>query len=130
MFGPPAAGGVNTGCGSRYTEVEWGDLTVEFRSSIFSGYRYMEGGYPLTTPGSPREAHPSKTSAPKLATSTGVSLGSTLAQVRAAYGKLAFVGADRWRAPNGLVFYDDAMRDPEPPSSRIVEIKIGTCGDF
>lgn len=30
----------------------------------------------------------------------------------------------------GLVFYDDALHDPEPPSSRIVEIKIGTCGDF
>lgn len=130
VFGSPAARGVNTGCGPRYTEVEWGDLTVEFRSNIFSGYRYVEGGYPITAPGSPREAHPSKRATPKLATSAGISLGSTLAQVRAAYGKLVFVGTDRWRARNGLVFSDDAMRDPEPPSSRIVEIKIGTCGDF
>src|ERR1700688_1503036 len=111
MFGPPDARGVNTGCSARYTEVVWGDLGVEFRSNLFSGYRYRS----LT---------------PKLATATGISLGNTLAQVRAAYGKLGFVGTDRWRAPTGLVFYDDAMHDPEPPSSRIVEIKIGTCGDF
>ena len=129
-FGPPDARGVNTGCSSRYTEVVWGDLAAEFRSSIFSGYRYMKGGYPITTPGSPHEAHPPKTPTPKLATATGISLGNTLAQVRAAYGKLGFVGTDRWRAPDGIVFYDNAMHDPEPPSSRIVEIKIGTCGDF
>jgi len=130
MFGPPDARGVNTGCSPRYTEVVWGDLAIEFRSSIFSGYRYMKGGYPITTAGSPHEAHPPKSPTPKLATATGISLGNTLAQVRAAYGRLAFVGTDRWRAANGLVFYDDAMHDPEPPSSRIVEIKIGTCGDF
>ncbi len=129
MFGTPDARGVNTGCSSRYTEVEWGDLTAEFRSNIFSGYRYMKGGYPITTPGSPHEAHPPKGATPDLATAKGISLGSTLAQVRAAYGRLAFVGTDRWRA-DGLVFYDDAQRDPEPASSRIVEIKTGTCGDF
>lgn len=130
MFGPPDGRGVNTGCSRRYTEVEWGDLAVEFRSNVFSGYRYMKGGYPITTPGSPHEAHPPKEMTPRLATAAGISLGNTLAQVRAAYGKLAFAGTDRWRAPDGLVFYDDAMHDPEPPSSRIVEIKIGTCGDF
>jgi hypothetical protein len=111
LFGPPTSRGRNPGCGPRYTEVVWRGLAAEFRFGVFSGYRYR----------SPR---------PKLTTSTGISLGSTLAQVRAAYGKLAFVGTDRWRARNGLIFYDDAMHDPEPPSSRIVEIKIGTCGDF
>ncbi len=130
MFGPANAHGVNTGCSARYSEVVWGDLAVEFRSDLFSGYRYIRGGYPITTPGSPHEAHPPKSRMAKLATATGISLGNTLAQVRAAYGKLGFVGTDRWRAPNGLVFYDDAMHDPEPPSSRIVEIKTGTCGDF
>jgi len=111
LFGPPTSRGPNTGCRPRYTEVVWGGLSAEFRSNVFSGYRY-------------------RSAKPKLATAAGISLGNTLAQVRAAYGKLGFVGTDRWRAPNGLVFYDDAMRDPEPPSSRIVEIKIGTCGDF
>jgi len=111
VLGPPTSRGPNPGCGPRYTEVAWRGLTAEFRFDIFSGYRY-------------------RSRTPKLATATGISLGSTLAQVRAAYGKLAVVGTDRWRAPNGLVFYDDAQHDPEPPSSRIVEIKIGTCGDF
>ncbi|HVC86169.1 MAG TPA: hypothetical protein VNC40_01940 [Gaiellaceae bacterium] len=111
LFGPPTSRGPNTGCRPRYTEVVWGGLSAEFRVNVFSGYRY-------------------RGVKPKLATATGISLGNTLAQVRAAYGKLVFVGTDRWRAPNGLVFYDNAMHDPEPPSSRIVEIKIGTCGDF
>jgi hypothetical protein len=31
---------------------------------------------------------------------------------------------------NGLIFYDSATREPPPASSWIVEIKIGTCGDF
>ena len=111
LFGPPTSRGPNPGCGPRYSEVVWHGLAAEFRFDVFSGYRY-------------------RSSTPTVATSTGISLGSTLAQVRAAYGKLAFVGTDRWRARNGLVFYDDAMHDPEPPTSRIVEIKVGTCGDF
>jgi len=128
-FGRPVAHGVNTGCGSRYTEVVWGDLAVEFRSHRFSGYRYLVGGYPLTTPGSPR-ARPPKTITPRLATATGITLGSTLSQLRAAYRSLTRVGADSWRAPNGLLFADTADRDPVPASAAIVEIKIGTCGAF
>jgi hypothetical protein len=111
LFGPPTGRGPNPGCAPRYTEVVWGGLAAEFRLGVFSGYRY-------------------RSPTPRLATSTGITLGSTLAQVRAAYGKLAVSGAARWRARNGLVFYDDSMHDPDPPSSRIVEIKIGTCGDF
>jgi hypothetical protein len=129
LFGTPSAQGVNTGCGSRYAEVEWGDLVAEFRLSKFSGFRYITGGYPLTTPGSPRQARP-KTVFPRVATSKRISLGSTLAQVRAAYRSVRPIGADTWRSPNGLVFVDNALRDPVPTSSRIREIKIGTCGDF
>jgi hypothetical protein len=129
LFGRPAARGVNTGCDRRYTEVEWADLVAEFRSNKFSGYRYIKGGYPLTTPGSPREPPP-KTVFPRLATAKGITLGSTLAQLRAAYRVLRSVGADRWRSANGLVFVDRALHDPAPASSPIIEIKIGTCGDF
>jgi hypothetical protein len=121
LLGAPSGRGVNTGCGPRYTEVAWGDLVAEFRAGTFSGFRYVVGGWPLTTPGSPRRASPPVA---KLATSRGISLGDTLARVRGAYGVLRLVGTDRWRSPSGLVFVD------EPRSRHIVEIKTGTCGDF
>jgi hypothetical protein len=127
LFGAPSSRGINKGCGSRYTEVEWGNLIAEFRSKRFTGYRYRRGGYPLTTPGSPRR---SGRSDPRLATATGITLGSTLRQLRAAYPNLHVAGASMWRATNGLLFVDNAKRDPAPLSSRIVEIKIGTCGAF
>jgi len=127
-LGAPSGRGANTGCSSRYTEVAWRDLIAEFRLDVFSGFRYIVGGFPITTPGSP-PAGP-KVVSPRLATAARITLGSTLAQARTAYGRLQRVGADMWRAPNGLVLVDDAKRDPVPPSSRIVEIKIGTCGDF
>lgn len=114
----------------RYTEVEWGQLVAEFRLGTFSGYRYMKGGWPLTTPGPLRRPAPSGQADIPLATAKGISLGSTLGQVRLAYGKLHFVGVDKWRAANGIIFVVDAPREPEPPSSKVVEIKLGTCGDF
>jgi hypothetical protein len=129
LFGPPTAEGVNTGCGARFTEAVWADLAVEFRSNRFSGYRYVAGGYPLETPGSPKEKD-QHTVRPTLQTAAGVTLYSTLAELRSAYGHLRRTGADWWQAPNGLFFMDNALRDPVPPTSKIVEIKICTCGDF
>ena len=129
LFGAPAGQGVNTGCGPRYTEVEWGDLAAEFRSNMFSGYRYIVGGYPLTTAGSPHEAATPKVLSPDLATSKGISLGNTIAQARAAYGTLRLTGAESWETPNGLELVDDANIGKVPPT-RIYEIKIGACGGF
>jgi hypothetical protein len=64
-------------------------------------------------------------------TSNGVSLASTLGQVRRRYGTLTVVGTDRWRSRDGLIFYVSYLvTQPAPPNSRIVEIKYGTCGDW
>ncbi len=40
------------------------------------------------------------------------------------------MGVDKWRPVNGIVFVVNAAHEPEPPSSRVTEIKFGTCGDF
>jgi len=129
LFGTPTWHGENTGCRPRFTEVEWGNLIAEFRAKIFTGYRYVEGGYLLPAVGAGRV--PSRrTPFPRLATSKGITLGSTLATLRQGYGALHVAGASEWRADNGLVFVDNAERDPPPPSSRIIEIKINTCGSY
>ena len=107
--------------------MEWGDLAVEFRSGAFSGFRYVAGGLPPTTYRAPS---PPKPVSPRLATANGVSLGTTLGRARAVYGTLQRIGAILWRTPNGLTLVDGSKGDPSSPSDRIVEIKIGTCGDF
>jgi len=119
---------VSSGCGPKYTEVEWGHLYVEFRRGRLSGFRYLRGGW---------EGHPVQPPArgrglvPTLVTSGGVSLASTLGEVRDRYGTLAIVGTDRWRSRDGLVFYVSyQVTQPVPPTSRITEIKYGTCGDW
>jgi hypothetical protein len=100
---------------------------VEFRDGRLSGFRYMRTAW-LQAKQS-RKATP-LSRLPKLTTSKGISLGSTLGRLRSAYRRLDLVGADRWQTPDGLIFYDDAQREPPPSSSRIIEIKYGTCGDF
>ncbi len=128
MFGRPTRRLPNSGCGSRFREVEWGNLYVEFREGRFTGFRYLATRWPVNqAPGPPA---PAASVRPLLRTATGISLGDTLARLRVAYGSLRVIGTDRWESPDGLVFYDNAKHDPVPPSSRIVEIKIGTCGDF
>lgn len=124
LFGASSARGVNTGCGSRYTEVEWHDFVAEFRLGRFTGYRYLLGGWPLSTAGSPRELVRTGVS-PQLVTPAGVTLGTTLSDARRAYGRLRFVGVDRWRGTDGLL-----LRADERSPRRIVEIQVGTCGDF
>jgi hypothetical protein len=126
VFGPPTGRFINTGCSPRFKEVAWQHLYVEFRSGKLSGFRYILDGWPPRTYGT----HPIARAQPRLAVANGITLGATLGQLRHTYGRLRFVGTDRWQGSDGLIFYDNAQHDPEPASSRIVEIKFGTCGDY
>jgi hypothetical protein len=130
VFGPPTWRGVNPGCGPRWTEVLWDRLAIEFRYGTFSGYRYAAARHIEGLFDAPRRV--AKHALPKLATALGMSLGNTLAQVRAAYPRaLTFVGTDRHKTRNGIVFVDNARHSPASLSSRIIEIKtFNTCGDY
>lgn len=128
LFGRPSRRMINSACGRRYTEVAWGHLYVEFRAGRLSGFRYLRGSWLPQKP--PSRPTPFSALQPRLATGEGISLGSTLGQLRLAYGRVSLVGTDRWRTPDGLAFYDNAERDPPAATSRIVEIEYGTCGDF
>jgi hypothetical protein len=109
--------------GCPYTEVAWRHLYVEFKRGRLSGFRYIEDGWPS---GERRIAN----DLPPLVTTKEITLGSTLGQARAAYGRLRPVGTNRWQTPDGLILYDNATNFPDPSKSRIIEIKLSTCGDF
>jgi hypothetical protein len=130
-LGKPNAMGINTGCGPAVTEVAWHDLIAEFRHGTFTGYRYVSGGYPLTTAGSPHDPVSPASRKPALTTGRGITLGSTLRELRLGYPGLIQSGALKWTAPNGLVFVEASQTNkPTPPMAMIAEIKTGTCGDF
>jgi hypothetical protein len=131
FLGPPNARGINTGCGAKYTEVTWKDFIAEFRLGRFSGYRYVAGGYPVLTKGSPRDHVAATGPDPMLSTAAGITLGSDLAELRQRYRKLRQSGADTWTAPSGLTFVVGLeYRDMGVGTDKIVEIKVGTCGAF
>jgi len=127
LFGPPSRRFISDACGPTFSEVAWRHLYVEFRQNMFSGFRYLGGTWLSSgvTPGrNPSAARP------RLAVGSAITLGDTLRQLRRAEGKLQWVGTSRW-SNAGLVFYVSAQRYPDPPGSRIIEIKSATtCGDF
>jgi hypothetical protein len=117
---------LNRACGPAYTEVAWQHLYVEFKHGRLTGFRYIQKGWPSPDVGK----HAIASNQPPLVTTRGIKPGSTLAQARAAYSHLRPVGTNRWQTPEGLVLYDNATRYPDPPNSRIIEIKLSDCGDF
>jgi len=128
-LGKPSAEGTSKACGPRFTEVAWHDLIAEFRTGKFTGYRFLEGGWPLWTSRSLHRVAVTRPPAPPLRTVRGITLGSTLRQLRAAYGTLERSGAVQWTAPDGLSFIESStVANPRSPADKIVEIHVGTCG--
>jgi len=131
LLGSPNAQGINTGCGPKYTEVTWEDFIAEFRLGRFSGYRYIIGGYPGQTKGSPRDHVSAAKPVPLLSTAAGITLGDDLGELRQRYRKLRQSGAASWTAPRGLTFVvSSEYQNMSAGTDKIVEIKIGTCGAF
>lgn len=128
-LGKPTAEGISRACGPRFTEVAWHDLIAEFREGKFTGYRFVEGGWPLWSSQSFHQVAATRPPSPPLKTVRGITLGSTLSQLRAGYGKLKLSGAVQWTAPNGLSFIESStVVNPRSPADKIAEIHIGTCG--
>jgi hypothetical protein len=124
-LGPPT-GDPPSGCVGQWIQLEWNDLIVEFLDGRLIGYRYLLGGYDSTQTAIDRQSTP----VPKLATETGISLGSTLGQVKATYPGLVQTGSFAWTSQDGIHFAAYSNSYPSPPSSSITEVKIGTCGDW
>jgi hypothetical protein len=126
-LGPPSGRGVNAGCGPAFTEIHWGELAVEFHNHTFSGYR------DINRPAADLRLQPENTVKPvqpAARTAAGIELGSSLGELRSAYPSLSLAGANRWRAPNGLSFVDNSPRSPGSSQAIIIEIRVGTCGNY
>lgn len=129
VLGRPGAEGISRACGSRFTEVAWHDLIAEFRDGTFTGYRFFAGGWPRWRTRSPHPVATTMRPSPRLTTDRGITLGSTLGELRSAYGTLERSGAVEWRAPNGLRFVESStVVNPRASANRIVEIHVDTCG--
>ena len=131
LLGRPNAAGTNTGCRKKVTEIAWHDLIAEFRGDTFSGYRFIRGGWPLQTPGSPRDHVSRDIPLPPLRTEAGITLGSTFAELRSAYPELRRSAAVTWKARNGLTFtLPSTVANVRSPTNPIIEIQTKTCGAF
>lgn len=129
ILGRPSAAGISKACGPRFTEVAWHDLIAEFRNGTFTGYRFVDGGWPLWTSRTLHQPPSTVHALPPLDTDRGITLGSTLRELRSAYVTLAQSGAVEWTAANGLRFIESsAVVNTRSPRNEIVEIHIDTCG--
>ena len=112
------------------TEVEWGDLSLEFTSGRLTGYRYLRGG--LAAVGT--DSHPRGPGDPLLKTSTGATLGMSLRDAQSLYPAADFTEAQGGSiVVPGTTGSDRLVLEffASDPSTPLTEIKGGTpCGDF
>jgi hypothetical protein len=117
-----ATGRPLAGCAGAYSELAWDDLTVQFLHGRFHGYRYQVAGWVALSP-----SGPSVTADPRLATPQGISIGSTMGELRKAYTSLRQSGNDLWRSSDGIVFAFPPAGLPKPMNAPVLEIEDNTC---
>lgn len=122
-FGTPT-GHPSAGCIAAYSQTAWHDLILQFKSGRFTGYRYIAGGWSGISP-STKSLHAAVM--PKLATSKGITLASTMAAARRAYPSLRQTGSAFWRTPDGIVFAFYQLKATSASSEPIYEIKNNVC---
>jgi len=71
-------------CTSKYFQTAWHDLVVQFVAGRFRGYRYLDGGDRALAP----TRAVLRSVRPRLSTTKGISLGSSLADAKRAYRTL------------------------------------------
>lgn len=112
------------------TEVEWGDLSLEYTAGRLTGYRYLRGGLA----GVGTNAHPSGPGDPLLKTGAGATLGMPLRTVRSLYPAADVSGLQGGSiVVPGTTGTDRLVLEffASDPSTPLTEIKGGTpCGDF
>jgi hypothetical protein len=122
VLGAPT-GNPSVGCTGDYSQTAWHDLIAQFKNGRFAGYRYLAGG---SSGLSPTTTSIRGAKIPRLATTTGITLGDTFAEVRLAYPMLEQSGSDAWRTSSGIVFafFDEGDAVPTSP---IYDIKNDVC---
>jgi len=121
VLGKPT-GHPTAGCTGEYAQTAWHDLVVQFVAGRFRGYRYLDGGERAVAP----TGAVLRSVRPRLATATGISLGSSLADAQRAYGVLRRVGTDFYASRSGITFAFWSSGNPVR-NSRIYEIKSNVC---
>ena len=122
VLGAPT-GNPSAGCTGDYRQTAWHDLIAQFKNGRLAGYRYLAGGSSGLSP-TTTSIHSAKI--PRLATTTGITLGDTFAEARRAYPMLQQSGSDAWRTSGGIVFAFFGEGDAVP-TSPIYEIKNDVC---
>jgi hypothetical protein len=121
--------GLATGLCPGRTEVEWGDLAVEFSGGVLDGYRYLDGGLPALGSENP----PMGLGVPVLKTAAGATLGMTLAQAEQLYPASDFTTAQGGAIEVAGVKAGDRLFlgfFENTPTTPLTEIKGGdSCGD-
>jgi hypothetical protein len=121
VLGPPT-GHPASGCTAEYKQAAWRDLIVQFVGDRFTGYRYLDGGDRGVAP----TAAIVRSVEPRVATASGIGLGSSLSEVRRAYRDVRRVATQSYRSPAGIVFSFWSTGNPVG-ASRLYEIKSNVC---